>query len=287
MNNELNNKSNKEYNKSYRKDSNKKIHKKSRRRFRRRFHKRFINEINNRSKWYLHFIPKPIKTSKYGSKLSVHFILFDGGSRFVLKHQLPKTVEYLKSIRNKYSMFDMLKYHTIHPNSNPHYLPLFYGYRYNYTDQMNNYHKLILEDFKEEDYITIYANHNDINERFHGKNNYSGSDHNLNPPACDYYCRLNEWSSKPRCLGDKQRHQHYFDYYKDALSYYHSKQQPVFSITFLTDSHDANLISVPRVDTDLANYLKFLNDKGIMDKSVIFLAADHGMHFGSYYESPV
>lgn len=66
-----------------------------------------IIEINERSndkvigisKWYLNFIPQPIKLSQYGSKLSVHFIMFDGGSRFVLKHQLLHTFKYLQSIK--------------------------------------------------------------------------------------------------------------------------------------------------------------------------------------------
>lgn len=185
-------------------------------------------------------------------------------------------------------MFDMLKYHTIGHNSNPHFLALFYGYRYNETDESKNYHKLIFEEFKEENFITINGNLDcDLNETFLGKNNYSGSDHNLTPPACDPYYQLNEIFRNPRCLGDRQIHQIYFDYFKDALSYYHSKNQPVFSLLLFKDSHDPDLKSVPRVDPDLANYLKYLNDNGIMKNSVIILTADHGMHYYGFYESAV
>lgn len=214
--------------------------------------------------------------------------MFDGGSRFVLKHQLPNTVQYLKSLKNDSAMFDMLKYHTIHFNTAGNLLPFMYGYRYNFTNLQNNFHKLIFEVFKEEKYITISSKLDcDVNETYGGINNYTGSDHNLIPPSCDSYYQLNELFRNPRCLGDKQIHQHYFDYYKQALKYYHSKQQPVFSVTMLKDSHDPDLKSVPRVDQDLSNYLKYLKENGIMDKSIIIITADHGLHYYSYYESPV
>lgn len=248
----------------------------------------YSNRSKSRSKWYLTFLAQPLKLSEYASKLSVHIILFDGGSRYILKHQLPKTIKYLKTIKNKYAMFDMLKYHTIHHNSKPHFLPLFYGHRYNYTDKKANFYKIIFDDFKEEKYIVINSNLDcDIREEYHGENNYTGSDHNIIYPSCDKYYNMNKLTKNKRCLGDKQIHQHYFNYYKQALNYYHSKRQPVFSVTVLKDSHDQYLQSTPRVDLDLSIYLNYLNNKGILNNSVIIITADHGMHYGKYYKKPV
>lgn len=182
----------------------------------------------------------------------------------------------------------MLKYHTIGHNTKPHFLPLFYGYRYNSKNIEKNFHKIIFEDYKEEDFITIDANLDcNIDETFHGKNNYSGSDHNIIPPSCDKIYTKYKLEDITRCLGSRQIHQVYFDYLKKALKYYNSKNQPVFSVVILKDSHDPKLKSVPRIDPDLAEYLEYLNDNGIMDKTVIILTADHGMHYGSFYKSKV
>lgn len=222
------------------------------------------------------------------SKLSVNLILFDGGSRYVLKHQLKQTTHYLKSIRNKYSMFDMLKYHTIDLNSFTHYSSLYYGYRIKISSQKNNKHRIIFEDFKEEKYITINTNTAcDVHENFCIHNNYSGSDHNLSPASCDSNYKKSMYRSIPRCLGDRQIHQLFFDYLKESLQFYHSIQQPVFSNTVLLDSHDNHFKSVPRVDYDLKNFLKYLDDNGIMNSSMIIITADHGMHYGKYYNSKV
>lgn len=214
--------------------------------------------------------------------------MLDGGSRFVLKQQLPSTVRYLKSIKDRYSFFDMLKYHSIDFNSYSHFSYLFYGKKIDITDRFNNRHKLIFEDFNEENYITINSHLIcDVKERFYIHNNYSGSDHNMNPPSCDVSYRENAYGRKPRCLGDKQIHQHYFQYLKDALKYYNSKKQPVFSELIMMDSHDKYMQSVPRLDNDLYDYIKYLNDNGIMNNSVIILTADHGLHYGKYYETDV
>lgn len=78
-------------------------------------------------------------------------------------------------------------------------------------------------------------------------------------------------------MGDKQIHQHYFEYLKKALKYYHLNEQPVFYKLILMDSHYGNLKSVPRWDNDFANYLKLLYDNGIMNKSIIIITADYGI----------
>lgn len=226
--------------------------------------------------------------NRYESKLSVNLIMFDGGSRFVLKKQLHHTVNYLKSIKNQYSMYDMLRYHSISRNSFDHFTSLFYGIRVKRSERKNRIYKLIFEDFKEENYITINAHLVcDIKEEFYIKNKYSGSDHNLNPPSCDSVYMDDMFSNNSRCLGDKQIHQHYFKYLRKALDYYHNKQQPVFTKLILMDSHDPDLLSVPRVDSDLCNYLKYLNNKGILNKSVTIITADHGLQYGKYYNTSV
>lgn len=236
----------------------------------------------------MHFIPRRTLLEEYDQKLSVNFIMFDGGSRFVLKHQLPHTIEFLKSIKSQYSMYDMLKYHTIHHSSFFHFSAMFYGKRINISERYKKSYKSIFEEFKEEKYITINAHLVcDIEEKFYINNTYSGSDHNLNPPSCDSTYMKNMFASNTRCLGDKQIHQHYFQYLKEALNYYHNKKQPVFSKLILMDSHDPNLKSIPRVDIDFYLYLKFLHEKGIMNKSVIIITADHGLQYGSYYNTTV
>lgn len=213
--------------------------------------------------------------------------MFDGGSRYILRNKLKETVKYLKLIKNQYSIYDMIKYHTIDYNSFVHFAALFYGHRLNITYKKRNY-KLIFENFKEEKYITINAHLVcDVKENFYIQNNYSGSDHNLNPPSCDSQYKRTMYTSKARCLGDKQIHQHYFQYLKEALRYYHIYNQPVFSTLILTDSHDEMFQSLPRVDDDLKEYISYLHRSAIMRNSVIILTSDHGLHYGNYYKTNV
>lgn len=128
--------------------------------------------------WFIKFIPKPIKNIIKRDKLSVHLILTDAASRFVARKQLPKTIKTLRQLSHNYSTYDMLRYHTIAANSNPHYPTLFYGVN---ETEGKSIHKLILEEFKEEGYMTINnALFVDPEEKLTSNNNYSGSDHYIN-----------------------------------------------------------------------------------------------------------
>lgn len=128
--------------------------------------------------WFLRFIPKPIEKIMNKNKLSVHLILLDAASRYIARKQLPITVKTIQSISSQYSVYDMLRYHTIDKNSDPQYPPLFYGI--NETEGKNK-NKIILEDFKEEGYKTINSVlWEDPYEQLSANNDYTGSDHNIN-----------------------------------------------------------------------------------------------------------
>lgn len=141
------------------------------------------NFTNNEYDWFLKFIPKQMDRQQSNEKLSVHLIMFDAASRYVAKTQLLNTVKTLKSLLNQYTTYDMLRYHTIGANSNPHFPPLFYGVNETEAKSIN---KVILEDFKEEGYITINAHEFiDPAEKLYGENIYNGSNHSINYISAD------------------------------------------------------------------------------------------------------
>lgn len=129
-----------------------------------------------KSDWYYVFIQKYFKIrNKSERKLSVHIIMFDAGSRYVLKRQIPKSISFLNYLTKNYSFYDMLRFNIIGYNSKPNWVPLFYGVDEN---NCNVSRKIIFEDFEKSNYVTIRAEaFFEPNKDFYCKNNYSGPNH--------------------------------------------------------------------------------------------------------------
>lgn len=242
-----------------------------------------VNSTYNEQDWFTQFIPKPIKL-KDPNKLSIIFFLFDGGSRYVMKNQLPKTVSILKKIQNKYSYYDMLRYHILGNNSPFNYPPLLCGISRD-ESKMNINRKIIFDDLKEEKYMIIHADGAcDLNMVYYSKRlkNFTGADHSITKLSCDKKYVENMYEAKPKCAGHKEIHKHYFEYIKEAVTYYSKKNQPSFTFATFMHSHDPLFKSVPRLDNDLSLFIEDLDKNNIFNNTILIFYADHGMHYGFF-----
>lgn len=138
----------------------------------------------HKSDWYYIFLPKYFELRiSSEKKLSVHIIMFDGGSRYVLKRLIPKSISFLKELDGKYSYYDMLRFNVVGYNSKPNWVPLFYGVDEN---NCNVSRKIIFEDFQNSEYVTIRAEaFFEPDKDYYCKNNYTGTDHVVQLIACD------------------------------------------------------------------------------------------------------
>lgn len=245
-----------------------------------------VNSTEYKQDWYTRFIPKPLKIQN-PNKLSVIFILLDGGSRYVLKKQLPKTVSTLRRISKKYSYYDMLRYHVLGRNSPYNYLPLLMCVSKNDTMPEEG-RRNIFDDLRESKYMFIHADSCclvDMHYYSRVLKNFTGADHSITKISCDKIYSEKKYLSYPRCAGHKELHKHFFDFTKEAVTYYSKKNQPSFSFITFMDSHDPELKSTPRLDKDLSLFIEELDKNDVFKNTILILYGDHGLHYGYYYQT--
>lgn len=86
-------------------------------------------------------------------------------------------------------------------------------------------------------------------------------------------------TSKPFCFGSLTRLQSMFNWMRDLYDMYPS--QPKFSFLFHSQySHDSNN-NLPYGDDELVEFLKFMNEHGYFDKTMLIVMSDHGARFSS------
>ena len=84
----------------------------------------------------------------------------------------------------------------------------------------------------------------------------------------------------PNCLGSRGRHQVFIDWIKEGLTT--NKGNRMFTFGFFGElSHDDNN-KLALADKDVVAFLKFLQNDGHLENTVLILMSDHGVRFGSF-----
>lgn len=225
----------------------------------------------------IHF--SPVDHTLNGSNrqnMNVNIYLFDGLSRYRFSKQMIHTKKYLINLSKKYRIYEMMKYHTLGFNSPINYRGLILGKTYN----------SLFKVFKEYNYSNVaIPGFYDLNLNLCGGSNRKYVDYNI-----QLFQNCSEpylYGSGKRCLGNKNRHKHQLDFLESIYLYNHRNNIPTFSFTSFMESHDSSFISLLRMDKDIVEHLEYLNRNNILENSITVLMADHGMHYGRYFNTPV
>lgn len=142
---------------------------------------------------------------------------------------------------------------------------------------------LVWKGFREAGYVTAYGEDEASISTF----NYHKV--GFSTPPTDYYMRpymlaaeknlsIKKKHSLSFCLGFKHSADHIYDYAIDFATHY--KKDASFGL-FWTNTFSHNDISDPSsMDQKIKNYLLTLNQRGILNESMVVFLSDHGIRFG-------
>ena len=84
----------------------------------------------------------------------------------------------------------------------------------------------------------------------------------------------------PNCIGSRPRHKLFIDWIKEGLQT--NREYDLFTFGFFSEfsHHDNNLLA--QADGDVMSFLKFLNNEGYLENTVLILMSDHGVRFGRF-----
>lgn len=189
----------------------------------------------------------------------------------------------MRDISGEYNIYEFMKLNVLSPNSYINYAAMFFGVD---AKACSMEQKMIFQDFRDEGYISINTIlHKDKPNHIlccQNQHNSTPFDHSIQIIAHDKNYRKNQYLSRPRCAGGKDIHKYTFKYITEAIEHYNKFNQPIISVSTFMDSHDDNFKSTPRLDKDLTDFLMNLKVKVILNKTLIVLSSDHGMHYGFF-----
>lgn len=230
---------------------------------------------------YSDFIIELFPVNRYNSKkirenININIYLFDALSRFRFINQMIYTKKYLNSLSNKYKIYEMMKYHTLGVNSPINYKFLFQG----------NNSVSLFKWFYSHNYSTAaIPGYYDYDLSFYGRSNRKYVDYNIQLFRNSTHGEL--YGKKIRCFGNKQRHKHQLEMLESIYFNNQKNNISTFSFTSFMESHDESFISLLRMDKDFANHLKQMEEGELLQESVTIIMADHGMHYGKYFNTTV
>jgi hypothetical protein len=255
-------------------------------------------------KMLLRVIPQPSvlkrvqnKPSRSDTRPNILIIFIDCAARNHFYRKLEQTVTRLETILNELSsngpsLHQFFRYHAIGECTEP-------NTRVMWTSSVDKNESSILppiwQTFYEAGYITTHTETAcyDWSAMYANSNTSLYWDHELVTPFChpDYY-PADKWpfglfqgpySFFRRCLHGNNVHNYAFQYLNAMRKAYRNSDKPWFTLASFIEAHEASTEAVVSMDNDLADFLTGLKDDGVLENTVVFLMADHGLHMGLNY----
>ena len=240
---------------------------------------------------------------------NIFFIYIDSLSRQNFQRKLKKTsklLNYLIMNNNqkfnleqyeKYNFtninsYQFLKYHSLGENTPYNIFPMFFGNPYKYKGGRE-----ILYDLSKKGYITASTGNScsreplNLYNRYINKHQFYNSDYENFGIFCDphYYnpkdshsMYMGVNSKYRRCLYGKDSFEYLFEFTLKFLELY--KNERKFFRIISNDGHEGNLKIIKYIDEPLHDFLINLLTNYFDDKSIIFIASDHGSSMNGFYE---
>lgn len=244
---------------------------------------------------YHSFIPlKPTeydtKRNPSDNKLNIIMVGIDTLSRLHLQRKMPKTVRYLKE---KLGAIEFKGYNKLADNTFPNLMPMFTNYNFdeirkqcwpNYNTKFDNC-SFVWQNYSRSGYVTSFAEE----RSFFGLFMYLKKGFFKQPT--DYYFdtfdyeaseQIGHWydlfRTYPMCMGPRPMYQVLLTNSEKFIKT--MKDQRFFTFYWVTTLAHENINTATLGDEDYVNHLKFLNDSGVLNNSILIFLSDHGYRYG-------
>lgn len=236
---------------------------------------------------------------KYGVNqtmpLTVIILLLDSVSRESFYRNLPKTLEFLKSLNpSSFTVHDFKTHNVVKDNSIDNQYPTWTGKAYKHVtnqEQKENNEKFkdLIEDkaiwgyLKKKGWATMFAAEfcNDYFSRGIGRKP------NVDHIMTEFWCGakvltgFDDMAETQRCIGNKNSHYYLFNYTLEYVSNYQGLNKWAHVMTVA--AHEGSGTVIQSLDQDLADFLgKLLSFK---DNIVLFMLGDHGPRYKAWYKT--
>ena len=240
---------------------------------------------------------------------NIYFIYLDSVSRQNFQRKLKKTSKLLNYLimnnNQKFNIkeyenynftninsYQFLKYHSLGSNTPYNIFPMFFGSSFKQKGG-----KEILYDLSKKGYITASTGNAcsreplNLYNRFINNYQFYKSDYENFAIFCDphYFNPKNPYSGymginskNRRCLYEKDSFEYLIEFTSKFLELY--KNERKFFRIISNDGHEGNLETIKYIDEPLHDFLKNLLTNYFDEKSIIFIASDHGSSMNGIYE---
>ncbi|XP_055630168.1 uncharacterized protein LOC129770974 isoform X2 [Toxorhynchites rutilus septentrionalis] len=220
--------------------------------------------------------------------LSVLMVGIDSISRLNLIRAMPHTAQHLYDT----GWFELKGYNKIDDNTYPNLMAILTGYNNTLAYDVCNPRKVgqletcpfLWNNFTQSGYVTAYAEDeasiNTFNYHKHGFVQQP-TDYYLRPIAlaAEKYLTKKTKNSLTFCLGYQNYADLIYQYALDFATFY--KDEPSFGL-FWTNTFSHNDISDPSsMDLRMKYYIEELDNRGILNTSMVVFFSDHGLRFGA------
>ena len=222
-----------------------------------------------------------------------HITIFvDAISRAMFFRRLPKTARRLASIQEDgtSSVFQFFRYVSVGPNTKLNTRALYLGWIED-EPEIAGRTPTLWEEAHDRGYVTVRTETSCQDWSFWERGTPTSYDHFLNWHACmpefqDVDNPSNMFkgpsSVNRRCLGGKYIHTIPMKHTQDLISRY-KDSAPLYVVNSFSEGHEGTSEVVALMDSDLDEYLRSLEP--ILDRTVVSIVADHGLHMGLMYIS--
>lgn len=142
----------------------------------------------------------------------------------------------------------------------------------------------VWDDFRNFGYVTAYGEDEPSMSTFNGHTKRGF----LTPPV-DYYMRpymlageellpITMRNTLNFCLGSKESASYIYDYAVDFAT--HFKRDASFSLFWTNSFSHQNIDDPTTMDDKIYKYMRMIEERGILDESMVVLFSDHGMRYG-------
>ncbi|KAK6195767.1 hypothetical protein SNE40_001124 [Patella caerulea] len=232
----------------------------------------------------LHKRAEKVKLPKTALGLDVLMFGFDSLSRMTWIRKLPKTREYfLKTLKG----IELEGYNIVGDGTPQALLPILTGKTEEELPEARrgqegakpvDDHPWIWRDFQKAGYVTGWAEDMAFIGTFQYRMlgfKHPPTDHSMRP----FYLSAERMygRNKPFCLGSKPRHKNFFNWLRDIFLMYTKKRKFVFGFHAEASHNDNNKVQI--VDEDAVEFLKYLEEKNYLNRTILILMSDHGARF--------